>query len=115
MATENPKPPEGAKTLGSSSNDGDQYELSPGEAITARVLTMRGVETEHGESGILTLELEDGDVVDYFCKGGAKRAFNEGEIEQGATYWIAKDVDEEEFNGTTYHPTRIAEIEEGSN
>ena len=116
MATDNPTPPEGAKKLASDDEDNDQFSLSPGEEITARVLTMRRVETEFGESGVLTLELqEDGEVVDYFAKDEVKQAFNAERIERGDTLWIAKGVDEKEIEGNSYHPTMCRQIEAGGN
>lgn len=116
MATDtNPTPPDGATDVVEQPDD-DQFALSPGEDIIGKILTMRAVETEFpdggtGQSGILTLELEDGDVVDYFAKGEAKRAFNDDRLERGSTYWIAKMAEVEEVQGTEYNPTKLKKIE----
>jgi len=111
MAADKPTPPKGARSVASDSDQDEQISLSPGESIQGRVLTMRQVETDYGESGIVTLELEDGEVVDYFCKGEAKQAFLSGSIDRGMDVWIAKDVDEEEYQGTSYYPTMFRVIE----
>ena len=111
MATDNPTPPDGAKNVVQNSDDNDNLELSPGEEIIGRVVSINHVETEFGESAILTLETEDGDFVDYFAKDEAKQAANQGNIEQGSTYWIAKMAETAEVNGNEYNPTKFRQIE----
>lgn len=111
MATDNPTPPDGAKSVVQDAGDSENFELSPGEAVTARLVTFRKVETEYGESAIMTLETEDGDMVDYFAKDEAKRAANAGNLERGGTYWIAKMAETAEVNGNEYYPTKFRQIE----
>lgn len=112
MATDNPTPPDGAKSVVSTDDDNEQFSLSPGEAITARVVQINPVETEFGDSAILTLELEDdGELVDYFAKDEVKRAVNNDALERGGVYWIAKMAETEEVNGNEYNPTQLRQIE----
>jgi hypothetical protein len=111
MATDNPTPPEGAKSVVEQSDDSENFELSPGEEIIGRLVTHRQVETEYGESAILTLETEDGNVVDYFAKDEVKRAAKQGNLERGATYWIAKMAETREVNGNEYYPTKLKQID----
>lgn len=112
MATDNPTPPDGATSVVEQSDHDDNFELSPGEAIEPRLLSSRHVETDFGESGILTLEIEDGErVVDYFAKDEVKTAYNADQLERGATYWIAKMAETEEVNGNEYNPTKLQRIE----
>jgi len=110
MATDNPTPPEGAQSVTESSDDSDFRELSPGEAITARLLSMRPTESEYGESAILTLEDEDGEVFDYFAKDEVKTAAKQDNLERGATYWIAKMAETAEVNGNEYNPTKLRKV-----
>jgi hypothetical protein len=112
MATESdPTPPDGAKDVVQSGDNDENFELSPGEEIVARIVTIQPVESEWGESAILTLETEDGDFVDYFAKDEVKRAYRQDNLERGATYWIAKMSSTEEVNGNEFHPTKLKQIE----
>ena len=111
MATDNPTPPEGAKSVVEQSDDSENFKLSPGEETIARLVTVEPVETEYGESAILTLETEDGEIVDLFARDEVKRAYKQDRLERGATYWIAKMADTQEVNGNEYYPTKLKQIE----
>lgn len=110
MATENPTPPEGAKDVVQQSDDSENFTLSPGEAITARLVSIQPTESEFGKSAILTLELESGEFVDLFAKDQVKKAYKQGNLKQGSTYWIGKHAETNEIDGTEYYPVDLKQI-----
>jgi hypothetical protein len=108
MATEDPQPPQNAKSAVEETAYDDELDPTPGESYTGRILNITPQETDYGESAVLTLELEDEDrVVDYFCRSEAKRAYKQGNLERGQKIWLGVQTEVQEVNGTEYNPHEL--------
>ena len=113
MASEDLNPPTDAQELGRASADNDSFELSPGEEVTARILNVETVDTQYGENGVLTLELQETDkVVRWMCRGDAKAAFKNDELHRGAHIYLGKETEVQEYDGTEYHNVIIRKLDE---
>jgi hypothetical protein len=115
MSKGKPTPPDGAKTLGDNDDD-DDFELEPGEQMTAQVLSVTPQDTDYGGSAVLTCKVEDGDpddeVVEVFATGEVKAQYKQGNIQTGRTYWFYRHAEESEFEGNSFYDYDLAELDE---
>lgn len=117
MATENPKPPEGAETFEAGSDDDEQdvetIELSAGETLQGTVVDLHEGESNFGPWFRLRINSEDHGVVDYFAEDSVKTACKRGVLTVGDDVWIAKMADErtitnDDGDDRTYNPVELS-------
>lgn len=119
MAADTPKPPEGFREESGGGDDGDvptvngDRPLEPGEVLQGIVLDLVEGESARGPWYRLRIKDDQRGVVDYFAKDRVKVAAANEKIEIGEPIWIAKAVEEREFENNdgetvSYVPTRVA-------
>jgi len=109
MSSEMPSAPEGFVDAAPERTDGEEpeIELASGEEILGVVLETVEGENQYGPWVLFRIKDENRDeVIRYFARDEAKRAYFNENIEDGDTVWIARATEEVEMsNGDEYLPT----------